>query len=412
MTGRRDGSSRFGPNRRFSNFGAVGGAWLFSNESFLKDKFSWFSYGKLRGSYGLVGNDQIGNYQYLSTYAASSTADNTYGGVAGMTPVRIANPDYRWESTRKLEAAMELGFFKDRFLFTVDWFRNRTGNQLVSYPLATQAGFASYQANLAATVENSGWELDLNTTNIKGDDFTWTSTFNATLPKNKLVSFPNLETSPYANTYSIGRPLASIYKLQLVGRNNQGLPVYADPNHNGIIDYYTLAGTGSGNGDLLYSGKSYPDFYGGFGNSFNYKGLQLDIFFQYVIGLQKPGLEAYSGVPGSLGNVSKSYIDQLKRDNVLNQFTTASNPPFDYYYYSYYSAANLQNASFLRLQNVALSYAMHERYLKSLHITRAKIFLQAQNLFVITKYKGIDPESGTLSTPPLLTIVAGVQFSF
>jgi TonB-linked SusC/RagA family outer membrane protein len=406
VTGRRDGSSRFGPGKRYGNFGAIGTAWLFSNESFLKDKFSWFSYGKLRGSYGIVGSDQIPNYQYLSTY---NTASGSYEGVAGLVPARIANPDFRWENTSKLEAAVELGFFKDRILLTADWFRNRSGNQLVAYPLATQSGFGSYQANLPAIVENSGWELDLNTTNIKEENFTWTTTFNATLPKNKLVSFPNLSSSPYANIYSVGKPLASIYKLQETGRDAQGLPIYADANQNGRIDPFGLS---TGNGDLYYAGKSYPDFYGGLGNSFVFKGFQLDIFFQYVYGLKKAGLSGASPIPGSLANISKSYINQLKRDNLLNQFTTAGSLPFDYYYYSYFSSAQLQDASFLRLQNVSLSYAMPEKYLKPLHMARARIFMQAQNLFVITKYQGLDPESGALTTPPLLNIVAGVQCTF
>ncbi|MFC1225093.1 SusC/RagA family TonB-linked outer membrane protein [Pedobacter sp. BG31] len=412
LTGRRDGSSRFGPGKRYSNFGAIGGAWLFSNESFLKDKLNWFTYGKFRGSYGLVGNDQIGNYQYLATYRTSSTVNNTYGGVTGLVPARIANSDYQWEGTRKLQLAAELGFFKDRILLTADWFRNRSSNQLVNYPLSAQTGFSSYQANLPAVVENSGWELTLNSTNIRNKDFTWITTFNATIPKNNLVSFPNIGNSPYANTYTVGHPLASFYKLQVVGRNAKGFPLYADPNNNGIVDYNRFAGTGNNNGDLLYAGKSYPDFYGGLGNSFTYKEFQLDIFFRYVLGLKKQGLEAYSSVPGSLANIPKAYIDQLREDNLLNQFTTAGYSSLDYTYYSFYSDANLQDASFLRLQNVALSYTLRDKYLKPLHMSRASIFVQAQNLFVITKYRGVDPESGALSTPPYLTVTAGVQCSF
>ncbi|MBU7569077.1 MAG: SusC/RagA family TonB-linked outer membrane protein, partial [Flavobacterium sp.] len=160
LTARRDGSSRFGPENRFAHFGAVGGAWIFSNESIFKNNTNWISFGKLRTSYGITGNDQIGDYQYFDTY--DSTSSN-YNGVIGIRPTHLFNADFSWETNKKLEAAIELGFLRDNIFLTAAWFRNRSSNQLVGVPLPTTTGFSSVQANLNATVQNSGFEIDLRT---------------------------------------------------------------------------------------------------------------------------------------------------------------------------------------------------------------------------------------------------------
>ncbi len=105
ITARRDGSSRFGPGKRFANFGAIGSAWIFSNEKFINNTFPFLSFGKLRASYGTSGNDQIGNYEYLDNYESTTG----YNGTTGLAPIRLYNPDYAWEVNRKMETALELG---------------------------------------------------------------------------------------------------------------------------------------------------------------------------------------------------------------------------------------------------------------------------------------------------------------
>src|SRR5690606_24845032 len=115
LTGRRDGSSRFGPNKQFANFGAIGAAWIFSKENFLKGK-SWFSFGKLRGRFGVTGSDLIGDYQFLDSYQVSSYQ---YAGSSGLYPSRLFNPNFSWEKTQKLEFAAELGFLKNRLNLVV-----------------------------------------------------------------------------------------------------------------------------------------------------------------------------------------------------------------------------------------------------------------------------------------------------
>jgi len=203
MTARRDGSSRFGPGKQFGNFGAVGIGWIFSKERFIQDNFSFLSFGKLRGSYGTTGNDQITDYQFLSTYSSQST---TYQGISGLIPTRLTNPNFAWEVVKKLEGGIELGFFKDRILMSASYYRNRTGNQLVGYSLPELTGFGSVQFNMPAVVQNSGLELTLNTVNVKTKSFLWTTSVNLTVPSNKLVSFPNIENfGSYKSRYVVGK---------------------------------------------------------------------------------------------------------------------------------------------------------------------------------------------------------------
>lgn len=160
LTARRDGSSRFGPGNRWGNFGAVGAAWLFSEEAAVKVAIPWLTFGKLRASYGVTGSDRIDDYGFLATYTLSQA--RAYQ-IPYAFPSCLANADYRWESNRKLEAAVEFGVLDDHIRATVAWYRNRSGNQLVGYPLPAVTGFTSIQYNLPATVQNAGWELELNT---------------------------------------------------------------------------------------------------------------------------------------------------------------------------------------------------------------------------------------------------------
>ena len=232
ITGRRDGSSRFGPGKQFATFGAVGAAWLFSKENFLKEN-TVFSFGKLRASYGSSGSDQIGDYQYLDTYTSSGL---NYNGAIGLDPTRLYNPDFSWEINKKLEAALEMGLLSDRIFFTFAWYRNRSSNQLVGIPLPGTTGFSSINANLNATVQNMGLEFTLRTLNFENTNFKWTTNFNISASHNKLLSFPGLEGSTYSNRYVIGESTSIVKTYQLNGVNPQtGLYEVENINKDGMI---------------------------------------------------------------------------------------------------------------------------------------------------------------------------------
>ena len=170
ITGRRDGSSRFGPGRQFANFGAVGAGWVFSKEKLFTKLLPVISFGKLRASYGSSGNDQIPDYGYLGLWSPTTF---TYQSQPGLTPTRLFNADFAWETNTKLEFAIELGFVKDRILLTTGYYRNRSGNQLVGYPLPAITGQLSIQANLPAVVQNTGVELELSLQPVKTAQFSW-----------------------------------------------------------------------------------------------------------------------------------------------------------------------------------------------------------------------------------------------
>lgn len=405
---RRDGSSRFGLNSRYGNFGSAGAAWVFSEEDFAKNS-SFLSFGKLRGSYGVVGSDQIGDYQYLDSYVS---IPYVYNGVNGLDAIRIANQNYRWEETKKMEAAIDLGFFKDRLSLSVAFYRNVSGNQLVSFPLSIQTGFTSYQANLPAKVENRGWEFTLNSQNIKGKNFSWSTNFNISINQNKLLEFPDIEKTSYYSRYQIGRPLSSFYPLQYTGFDPQtGLPTVADLNGNGRIDYGYLD---TGRGDRYFAGATQPKYYGGLSNTVSYKKITLDFLFQFVKQKGRNILSQSFYPPGYLYNSAAEPILAYINAGLPTQpqVTSSFNDAYDAYSDYISSDAVLTDASFIRLKNVNLSYDFDGNWLKRIKLQRLRIQLQAQNLFTITNYLGFDPESQGLSLPPLRTIVGALQFTF
>jgi TonB-linked SusC/RagA family outer membrane protein len=404
LTARRDGSSRFGPGRQFSNFGAAGAAWIFSNESFVKNKIPLLSFGKLRGSYGITGNDQIGDYQFLDTY---STGGTQYQGIKGISPSRLYNPDFAWETNRKLEGAGELGFLQDRILLNVSYYRNRSSNQLVNYTLPMTTGASGILANLPATVQNTGIETELTTVNIERRSFSWTTSFNITVPRNKLIEFPNLEASSYANTYIVGEPIYIRMLYENTGVDPQtGLYTFRDFNDDGVI---TAA---DDRRKAVFVGN---DYYGGLNNSISYNGWSLDVFFQFV---KQTGYNYrfQMSMPGIANNQSVLVLEGTRWRQPgdmadVQRFATEGGYPgasaaSTRYHQS--SDAIYSDASFIRLKNVSLSYHLPERWTKGF---TCRLYMQGQNLFVLTRYKGFDPESQVTRIAPLKMLTAGIQFT-
>jgi TonB-linked SusC/RagA family outer membrane protein len=407
FTGRRDGSSRFGPKRRFGNFGAIGAAWVFSKESWIKESLPFLSLGKLRGSIGKTGNDQLTDYDYLSTFLSG----NNYFGTSGLYAYKLTNPYYGWETINKTEAAIELGILRNRILLTTNLYRNRTSNQLVGYSLPAIAGFTTVTANLPAVIENKGIEIELNTVNVKATNFRWNTSVNITFPRNKLVSYPNIESSSYANTYAVGQSLSSklLFKYEGVDKET-GLYTFKDLNKDGAI-------TSPGDVVPVFVGQRY---YGGINNSFSYKGLSLDIFFQFVkqTGFSfksyfMPGLWLSTG-----SNQPVSVLDRWRSvgDLATNQkFSNTFEEAYTQYNNFVYSDGDISDASFIRLKNISLSWNLPESWNKRVRLQNARIYLQAQNLWTITNFKGMDPESQQFGQnpylPPLRILTAGIQIS-
>ena len=397
LVGRRDGSTRFAEGRRYGNFASVGGAWIFTNEELFKNDV--LSFGKIRASYGVTGNDQMQDYQYLSTYSSYAFP---YLGTTGLYPTRLYAPEYGWEAVRKIESALDLGFFADRIKLSTVFYRNRTDNQLVGYPLPTMTGFPSIIGNLPAVVENKGWEFELNTVNIKNGAFTWNSSFNLSLPENKLIAYPDLEKSSYRNRYEIGKPLSIQRLWHWTGVDAQtGLHTFEDVNQDGSI---------SSPQDLQSLVNTAPKFFGGFNNNFSYKGLSLDIFFQFV---KKKGRLPYLGVPGAFLNQPTWVLNRWEQTSDVTdvqRYTQGGTALTTIVNAINNSDMAYSDASFIRLKNLSLSYQLPSKLARAAWLQQCKLYIQGQNLFTITNYPGYDPETVT-ALPAIRMLTAGVNLT-
>lgn len=399
LTGRRDGSSRFGPNRQFGNFGSVGAGWIFSSEQWIETVLPWLSYGKIRASYGTTGNDQIADYGYLASYG---NLFYQYGS-AGIYPLRSANPDYGWEANRKLDIGLETGFLDDQIFLSASWFSSRTDNQLVTAPLSSQSGFSSFTGNMPALLQSSGWELDLKTKNISRKHFSWSSAFNITIPRNKLISFPGLKQTVYAYTFIEGQPINNYSGYHYTGLKD-GIATVEDLNKDGK---FTTGLLETANGDYQIISASIPDFYGGFSNSLKLGRFQLDVLLQFVKQIKSSVRSAIGMQPGGLSNQDDRIISDGFRPSVLS----GSEATYAYKNYYLLSDGNYSDASFIRLKNLSLSYELPSSWTETIKLKSAGAFIRAQNLFTITSYLGFDPETGGAVLPPLRQITAGIHCS-
>jgi TonB-linked SusC/RagA family outer membrane protein len=408
LSGRRDGSSNFGPNHEYGNFAAVGAAWIFTQERWFKKHLNALTFGKLRTSYGTTGSDAATPYSYLSRWSSSGLVP--YGSVQPLVPTQHANPDYEWEIDKKLEAALELGFLPDnRIGATISLYRFRCGNQLVQYPTPAFTGFTSVQANSPAMVQNEGIEMRMTGKVIDTKSVAWSVNFNISANDNKLIAYPGLALSPYANFYQIGKPLNLVYLLHATGVDPlTGQYTFQDRNHDGVIS------VNPGPTDDRFIHNLNPRFFGGFGTDFTWNRLQVTVFFNYKSQIGKNAINQGSE-PGLIYNQPTAILGkEWKKPGDIAQtarFTTQPNQ----------SDANFQSssdgaytdASFIRCRNVSISYALSRSYIRKVGMQDCSVFLRGENLFVITKYKGIDPESQNFGgLPPAKGATLGLKFTF
>lgn len=410
LSARRDGSSRFGTENQFHNFGSIGGAWIFSNEAFVQNTLSFLSFGKLRASYGTTGNDQIGDYAFMNLYESRPQANN-YQGIVGITPIGLPNPYLQWESTKKLQLGLDLGFFQDRVLLSANYYHNRSSNQLQNYTLPITSGFNGITENLPATIRNYGWELTLSTINLKKTDFTWGTNINLTIPHNELEKFSGLESSSAANLLIVGEPITISKLNQFAG---------VDPS-TGLYQFYDREGkltsdVGYGVENKVAIINRDPKFYGGVQNNISFKGIELSFLFQFVkqmgpnykLGYQ-PGY--FSGT-SNFGNQPVTILDRWQKpgdDATIQKLTSISlnYPSLDY---AEASTAAWSDASYIRLKNLSLSWQLPAKWYSKIRLQNVKVYAQGQNLLTFTNYAGLDPETkSSVTLPPLRVFTFGLQ---
>ncbi len=436
LTARRDGSSRFGPNNKYGFFPSGAVAWRVINEKFMKTQ-KLVSDLKLRISYGLTGNQEIGDYRYLSSIAVASYP---FGGASaalkiGGVPNGIANLDLSWEKNAQFDAGLDVSLFNNRLQITADYYIKTTSDLLFSVNVPQTTGFSTSLRNIGQ-VENRGLELGVNTTNLNQGDFQWNTEFNIAFNQNKVLTLdgrPEFTAGDgsghlqVSNTVlmKIGEPLGNFYGRKVTGifQNQAEIDASAQKTAKpGDFRYADLNGDGAINDlDRTVIGNGNPSFFGGLNNTFTYKGLELNVFIQGSYGndiLNFGRFDLYN-----LNGNNNQSADVLNRwtptqpSNELPRATTTGGQRI-------LSSFHIEDGSYLRFKNISLSYNLPAVFLNRLNVQAAKVYVSGQNLITFTDYQGYDPEVSRFGTssisqgmdyggyPAAKTILFGLTLKF
>jgi TonB-linked SusC/RagA family outer membrane protein len=409
FTGRADGSSKFGTKNKFGYFPSGAIAWRVSRENFLKD-VSWISDIKFRGSYGVTGNQNIGDQMSRTLYSPYS-----YAGQSVLIPTQLGNEALRWESTRATDAGLDISLFNERLSVVVDYYRKQTSGALISVPLAPSSSFGSILSNVVG-IRNTGWETAVSGDILRTRYFRWNGSFNITFNKSlvtklsadaSLSQIGDLTGLNMGNTALIeGRPLGLITGKHVKGliRTAEDLAAYKKKmgvyanrppfSYMGIGDpIYELNNENSATGSLpnynVIIGSAAPKYFGGFTQGFSYKSLDLQLYFTYSQGGSLVwGDHASSMQFTNITNVNASILDRY----------TPENPNTDHpllWFGSQYDKSNLDvfSSSFVKLRTLSLNYRFApSAWMSKAGIRQLGIFATAMNVFTITRYPGLDPE--------------------
>jgi TonB-linked SusC/RagA family outer membrane protein len=420
LSARRDGSSRFGPGRQFGNFGSAGLAWIASEEKWMKAILSsWFTFVKLRGSYGITGSDAVNDYEFLTRWGNSISPGSPYvlydyNGTPAFSLQSPVNQDFRWESTNKLDVAVNLGFLHDRINIEAGYYRKWSGNQLTNVATPDYTGFNSIRANWAAVVQNAGWEITLNGRIVDTKDWHLSANFNIGINKNKLVDYPGLESSAYADKYAIGQPLNLQYLFHYIGIDPAtGDFLLEDRNKDGVVSSFSSVIPQTPQDDRYIVYNLDPKYMGGFGVQAGYKEFMVSGQFTFK---KQLGVDPYYSL--QIGKMQNVYLPEEIAANHWQQ-------PGDIVLYPKYTTRVLNSsivksdryytdASYVRLGNLTFSYDLPVKLLQKVHVQSCRFSINVQNLLTITSYRGIDPDIQNLGlgTPVTRTIAANLNFTF
>ncbi len=399
VTGRVDGSSRFGSNNRYAFFPSAAIAWRMIEEEFIK-RTGVFTDLKFRVSYGRSGNDRFINYGYISTISGTEYYFNGTYPATGFAPVTPANANLKWEKTDQFDIGFDMGFLDNRVALTADYYLKNTTDMLYNSELPYTTGYSNYFRNIGS-MKNSGFELNVRTANFI-NKFKWNTDFNISFNSNEIIDLGGKTLYINNDTYKLkigtwsviqeGEQMGSFYGLEADGiwqldqatqaaiyGKEPGDFKYIDQNNDGKIDA----------DDRKIIGHALPTFFWGMNNSFSYGNLSLDIFVQGQHGnqiLNSNRFELESG--NGLSNASTAMLDRWTPDNPSNEYARA-NRNADYLHMS---DRYLEDGSYIRIKTITLSYNMPSKWMSALRIDNAKFYVTGENLFTFTKYTGFDPE--------------------
>jgi TonB-linked SusC/RagA family outer membrane protein len=395
ISGRIDGSSRFGKNNRYGVFPAASLGWVLTKESFLSGS-TVLSFLKLRTSYGLTGNAGIGNFGQLGLYGVSR-----YNGLGGIIPSQIQNPDLGWESTSQIDFGIDWGFFKNRISGEIDYYVKKTKDLLLNVPVPETSGYSSQLKNIGS-VENKGFEFVINTNNITGT-FTWNTNINLSYNRNKVTDLGSQTiiddgNARYMNVVIVGQPIGVFYGAEYAGvdpANGDALWYVNTKDANGNVTNHTTTTSTFNDANFVVLGSPTPNLIGAITNTLGFKGIELAFTFQGVTGnkIHLVG-DQWMGANGVwFDNQLESQLASWKKPGDVTDI-----PQARFYYDNGDQSRNsryLSDGSYLKLRSFMLSYELPKNIISKAKLDRMRIFVQAQNLLTFTKYKGWDPEVST-----------------
>jgi TonB-linked SusC/RagA family outer membrane protein len=409
-TGRIDGSSKFGANHKYAFFPSAALAWRVSEEDFLKGSKT-VSNLKLRASYGVTGNSEI------NTYASLALLGTGYSGIiddvriTGVGTNRLANPDLKWEKTAQSDIGLELGLFDNRLNIEADIYYRKTTDMLLAAPVPTSSGYGSITRNIGS-MENKGFEFAITTNNITGKDFSWTSAFNISINRNKVLSLAtpadifgvgNPSFTNETGIIRVGEPVGSFWGLNRLGTWSESERAEAAKYTYrggktllpGDVKYQDVNGDFAINdADRMIIGNGSPDGWGSFTNTFKYKNLELLIELQYSYGNDVLDMSTHSaedrvGIANSYKSVLGAWTPQNQNTAIAAIRDTRAG------YITNVDTRWLQDGSFIRGRNLLLGYTFPAAVVEKLKLSRLRIYTSVQNFFLATKYRGNDPEVTT-----------------
>ncbi len=388
---RADGSPRFGSNNRFGFFPAVSAGWIVSDEGFLKESKT-INYLKVRTSYGLTGNAEIGDFRYIALYNPAGG----YAGINGLSQNQLPNPDLTWEKGKQFDLGIDYGLFKNRINGSISFYTKKSGSLLLNTPVQRSTGYNTITTNVDVQVRNRGIELVINSTNWETKDFKWTSSLNISRNENKVLTVAGFDDPDFLDLSEGDTRVIAGYPLGI-----NYLPIFAGVDPNTGDQLILEKGTGkaikltpaSQNANRVPVGKPNPDFFGGFENTFTYKGFDLNLLFSFQYGnkIYDDGGKYQMG--GRLGswNQRRELLSRWQKPGDITDVPRVSlieGGNAD----NSNSSRYLYDVSFLRLRTASIGYSIPQSILKRAKITSARIYISGQNLLTFSKYAGWDPE--------------------
>ncbi len=426
---RKDGSSRFGANHRWGTFPSFSVGYNISEESFMKS-LKKVSNLKVRFSYGISGNNQIGNYATIGLLNSASYVSGN-SEISGLVPSSLSNDDLTWEKSKQTDVGFDLGLFNDRISIIADIYRNKKTDLLLAVELPAASGYSSSTQNVG-DIENKGMELALETVNINGKTFNWTSNFTFSANKNKVLKLATEGARISNNAYQVtqvGSPISSFYMLHAIGvfQNEEEVANSALQHAKvqpGDLKFEDYSGDGTiTSADQKIVGNPWPDYTWGFNNRFSYKNFSLSIALNGSHGaytyLLNNGMVNSAGVQNQLASIHRWRSESDPGDGRTPR-AIRSNYAYSLNTSSYY----LYDASYVRIKNINLSYTFPRELLSRLSLSNLTVYADIANVYTFTDYPGYDPESSSTGNsitssgldygtfPLARTCTLGVKLSF